>query len=78
MKRSGFDTNCGEAESCFERHGWSLPLHPRWDVTDFGLGKFDRFGLVLINLAEEPEYCDKLMHARRRKPAILKLLNDPA
>ena len=38
---------------------------PRWDVTDFGLGDFDHFGLVLINLAEEPEYCEKLMYARR-------------
>jgi len=35
----------------------------RWDVTDFGLGHFDRCGLVLVNLAEQPEYCEKLMYA---------------
>ena len=38
---------------------------PRWDVTDFGLGEWQRYGLVLVNLAEEPEYCEKLMYARR-------------
>jgi D-lyxose ketol-isomerase len=34
-------------------------------VTDFGLGDHRKFGLVLINLAEEPEYCEKLMFAKR-------------
>ena len=42
-----------------------LPPNPRWDVTDFGLGDWRKFGLVLVNLAEEPEYCEKLMYARR-------------
>ena len=45
--------------------GWALPRHPRWDVTDFGLGCHRRYGLVLINLAEETEYCEKLMYAWR-------------
>lgn len=64
MKRSEINTVCREAAACFEHHGWALPPEPRWDVTDFGLGNFARFGLVLINLAEEPEYCEKLMYAR--------------
>jgi D-lyxose ketol-isomerase len=34
-------------------------------VTDFGLGHFDKFGLVLVNLTEENEYCEKLMYARK-------------
>jgi D-lyxose ketol-isomerase len=40
-----------------------LPPRPRWDITDFGLGDFDRHGLTLVNLAEA-EYCEKLMYAR--------------
>jgi len=64
MKRSAINAACREATACFERHGWALPPEPRWDVTDFGLGDFVRAGLVLINLAEEPEYCEKLMFAR--------------
>jgi D-lyxose ketol-isomerase len=34
-------------------------------VTDFGLGDHHRFGLILVNLAEEPEYCEKLMYAQK-------------
>ena len=44
---------------------WTLPPSPRWDVTDFGLGSFLHCGLVLVNLAEEEEYCEKLMYATR-------------
>ena len=65
MKRSALNAVCREALACFTRHHWHLPPAPRWDVTDFGLGDFERFGLVLINLAAEPEYCEKLMYARR-------------
>lgn len=65
MKRSVLNRVCREALACFSRHHWALPPAPRWDVTDFGLGDFDRFGLVLVNLATEPEYCEKLMYARR-------------
>ena len=64
MKRSEINSIYLEAISCFEKHGWALPPDPRWDITDFGLGDFGGFGLVLINLAEEPEYCEKLMYAR--------------
>jgi D-lyxose ketol-isomerase len=42
-----------------------LPPKPRWDVTDFGLGHWQHFGLVLVNLAEEKEYCEKLMYAQK-------------
>jgi D-lyxose ketol-isomerase len=65
IKRSQINSIYLEAKSCFEKHGWVLPPKPRWDITDFGLGDFDRYGLVLVNLAEEPEYCEKLMYARR-------------
>lgn len=65
MKRSALNRICREALACFTRHHWALPPTPRWDVTDFGLGDFDRYGLVLVNLATEPEYCEKLMFARR-------------
>jgi D-lyxose ketol-isomerase len=33
-------------------------------VTDFGLGDWSRHGLVLVNLATEAEYCEKLMYAQ--------------
>jgi D-lyxose ketol-isomerase len=65
MKRSAINDIYSEAKSCFERHHWALPPEPRWDITDFGLDDFAHFGLVLINLAEEPEYCEKLMYARK-------------
>lgn len=53
------------ASTCFDRHSWILPPNPRWDITDFGKGDFARWGLTLVNLATEPEYCEKLMYARR-------------
>jgi D-lyxose ketol-isomerase len=65
MKRSEINALIKAATSCFRAHGWTLPPRPRWDVTDFGLGDWRRHGLVLVNLAEEPEYCEKLMYAQR-------------
>lgn len=65
MKRSVINRAYREALACFARHRWALPPNPKWDITDFGLGDFDRFGLTLINLTAEPEYCEKLMYARR-------------
>jgi D-lyxose ketol-isomerase len=65
MKRSEINRAWREALACFGRRGWALPPRPRWDITDFGLGDFGRHGLVLVNLAEEPEYSEKLMYARR-------------
>jgi D-lyxose ketol-isomerase len=64
MKRSEVNTLIREATEAFLANGWALPPNPRWDVTDFGLDDFERYGLVLVNLAEEPEYCEKLMFAR--------------
>lgn len=64
MKRSDINTLISAAQTCYSNHGWALPPKPRWDVTDFGLGDWRQFGLVLVNLAEEPEYCEKLMYAR--------------
>jgi D-lyxose ketol-isomerase len=65
MKRSHINQLIRQASACFAAHGWTLPPNPMWDVTDFGLGDPRKFGLLLVNLAEEPEYCEKLMYARR-------------
>jgi D-lyxose ketol-isomerase len=65
MKRSDINFLVRAAAACFQARGWALPPEPRWDVTDFGLQDCWHYGLVLVNLAEEPEYCEKLMYARR-------------
>ncbi|MEI6033042.1 MAG: D-lyxose/D-mannose family sugar isomerase [Verrucomicrobiae bacterium] len=65
MKRSEINQLILSARACFEAHGWALPPRPRWDVTDFGLGDWTKNCLVLVNLAEHVEYCEKLMYARR-------------
>lgn len=64
MKRSAINSVYKEALAAMQAAHWALPPNPRWDITDFGLGDFDRYGLTLINLAEEPEYCEKIMYAR--------------
>jgi D-lyxose ketol-isomerase len=61
MKRSEINAAIWQAKAAFANAGWFLPPSPRWDVTDVGLGRFREVGLVLVNLAEEPEYCEKLM-----------------
>ena len=63
MKRSEINHAVRSATAFFEKHHWTLPPQPVWDVTDFGLRDFPRYGLVLINLADEKEYCEKLMYA---------------
>jgi D-lyxose ketol-isomerase len=65
VKRSAINRAHRDALACFGAHHWVLPPRPKWDITDFGLGDFDRHGLALVNLAEEPEYSEKLMYARR-------------
>lgn len=65
MKRSEVNAALQQAVECFTKNGWALPPQPRWDLTDFGLGDFERCGLILVNLCEEDEYCEKLMYARR-------------
>ena len=64
MKRSEINQAFRAASDCFRRNGWVLPPAPKWDITDFGLGDFRHRGLTLINLAAEPEYCEKLMYAQ--------------
>lgn len=64
MKRSEINKAYSQAKQYFEVNGWAILPHFKWDVTDFGLGEFSKFGLVLINLAEEKEYCEKLMYAQ--------------
>ena len=67
VRRTEINSVVVEARKAFERHGWTLPPNPRWDVTDFGLGDFSRDGLTLVNLAEQPEYCEKLMYVRHNQ-----------
>ena len=67
MKRSEINSAIRRASKCFAKHGWALPPRPKWDVTDFGLGDFDSCGLLLINLAEEKEYCEKLMFVSKNQ-----------
>jgi hypothetical protein len=67
MKRSEINRAYRQAQSCFKKYCWKLPPEPRWDITDFGLGEFAKTGLVLINLAEEAEYCEKLMFCRKNQ-----------
>jgi len=64
MKRSEINQAIGEAMLAFQTHHWHLPPNPRWDVTGFGLGDFNKYGLVLVNLTELPQYCEKIMYAR--------------
>lgn len=64
MKRSEINGLILDAMACFKAYGWALPPEPRWDVTDFGLGDWRTHGLVLVNLSEQPEYCEKLMYAK--------------
>lgn len=67
MKRSEINAVIREAISAFHQHGWTLPPNPKWDITDFGLGNFGACGLTLVNLAEQPEYCEKLMYVRKNQ-----------
>lgn len=71
MQRGEINNLMRAAEHCFVAHGWALPPNARCDVTDFGLGAWRQFELVLVDLAEEPAYCDKLMYAQggMRTPA---------
>ena len=64
MKRSAINAAYREALAVFQRTGWSLPPEPHWDVTDCGSGDFTHCGLVLVNLADEPEYSEKLIYMR--------------
>ena len=63
MKQSEVNQLCREAAACFEQHGWALPPRPQWAATDFGLGDYRKFGLAEVVLANEPEYCEKIMYA---------------
>lgn len=67
MKRSEINSVITEATDAFKRHGWVMPPNPHWDVTDFGLHNFSKYGLVLVNLAEQPEYCEKIMYVRHNQ-----------
>ena len=64
MKRSVINRALAEASAVFAQAGWVLPPQPRWDVSDCGSGDFDHCGIVLVNLAEDPKYCEKLIYMR--------------
>ncbi len=70
MKRSQINRALDEAKAAFDKINWILPPNPRWDISDFGLGQFDQKGLVLVNLAEEPEYCEKIMYAKKNQQTL--------
>lgn len=63
MKQSEVNALCREASACLQKNRWALPPHPQWAATDFGLGDFRACGLAEIVLANEPEYCEKIMYA---------------
>lgn len=63
MKRSEINSLVRSARTRFQNHYWALPPNPKWDVTDFGLGDWRKWSLVLVNLATEPEYSEKLLYA---------------
>jgi D-lyxose ketol-isomerase len=67
MKRSEINAAIRRAQRCFRKHHWSLPPNPQWDVTDLGLGNFRRYGAVLVNLALEEEYSEKLIYLQQRQ-----------
>lgn len=64
MKQSEINQLCREAAECLKRHQWVLPPQAEWSATDFGLGDYKKVGLVEVLLANEPEYCEKIMYAR--------------
>lgn len=64
MKQSEVNLLCHEAAECLKNHQWVLPPQPEWSATDFGLGDYEKIGLVEVLLANEPEYCEKIMYAR--------------
>jgi len=65
MKQSDINQLCQEAAACFQRHQWILPPEAEWAATDFGLGNVEKAGLVEVLLCNEPEYCEKIMYARK-------------
>lgn len=65
MKRSEINKTIKDATSFFTKNNWALPPNPKWDITDFGLGNFEEYGLVLINLSLEKEYSEKLLYSKR-------------
>lgn len=67
MKRSEINQAIKEAQQVFQLTGWALPPQPRWDVSDCGSGDFPSCGIVLVNLAEEPEYSEKLIYMRAQQ-----------
>jgi D-lyxose ketol-isomerase len=65
MKRSEINQAIVASGAFFKQGGCTLPPTPRWDDTDCGFGEFKIYVLLLINLAEEADYCEKLMYAAK-------------
>src|SRR6185436_16111394 len=67
VKRSEINHALANAIRCFGSHGWPLPPNPGWDATDFGLNNFNRYGAVLVDLALEEEYSEKVIYQTYRQ-----------
>ncbi len=63
MKQSEINKLYKEAADFLKKHNWILPPSPEWSATDFGLGDYRKVGLVEVLLANEAEYCEKIMYA---------------
>ena len=77
MKRSEMNAIIARSREIFQRHGWILPPNPKWDIVDFGYGNFEKFGLVLVNLAEEKECGIVLEEMRAALGAHMDATDDP-
>lgn len=64
MKQSEINKLLREAAACLKKHQWVLPPQAEWSACDFGLGDYKKVGLVEVLLANEPEYCEKIMYAQ--------------
>lgn len=67
MKRSEINSALAKAMRCFAANQFALPPKPGWDATDFGLNDFHRYGAVLVNLALENEYSEKVIYMTHRQ-----------
>ncbi len=48
MKQSEINMLLKEAAECLKKHNWKLPPEPEWCATDFGLGEYEKAGLVEV------------------------------
>ena len=63
LKRSTINRAYRNAKAFFKKNNCTWHTSAPWDITDVGFGDFNKVGATLINLAEEPEYCEKLLYS---------------